>query len=195
MATEALVLSPDEKIRKAIVPTLSNGMKSDYQKACEILNSLSMGGLLCELRKIKAMGQNHFENLSGFVPQAKSVNKPRLMTAIAAIADKPPADLEGMIKKLPANEQPLVTAAAAATAAESNLFDAMVHRIYLTRRLLHKYDSPPIPPAWFKFLPKPKPPSGSGKWVPPGDARVEVDGFSRPPGGEQERTGRLREQR
>jgi hypothetical protein len=119
-----------EQIQRA----LTWSSQPDWQKACEILNGMSMPDMLDELWRIKS--SSRLDGLSLFAPRASGVNIARLRAGIGALQSQPPGDFDGLVGMLPDDQQFAIMSVCAVTQAPANLSPALWSKYYWQTRSL-----------------------------------------------------------
>lgn len=116
--------------------SLQQSSPPDWQKACQILNGMSMPDMLDELWRIKAASK--LDGLAGFAPKASGVNIPRLRAGIGALQFRPPGDFDALVRLLPDDQQWSIMSVCAVTQAPVNLNPSLWSKYYWTTRSLPK---------------------------------------------------------
>lgn len=119
-----------EQIQRA----LTWSSQPDWQKACEILNGMSMPDMLDELWRIKS--SSRLDGISLFAPRASGVNIARLRAGIGALQSQPPGDFDGLVRMLPDDQQFAIMSVCAVTQAPANLSPALWSKYYWQTRAL-----------------------------------------------------------
>jgi hypothetical protein len=104
----------------------------DWQKACQILNGMSMPDMLDELWRIKSASK--LDGLAAFAPRASGVNNARLRAGIGALQIQPPGDFDGLVGMLPADQQWSIMSVCAKTQAPANLNPSSWSKYYWSTR-------------------------------------------------------------
>jgi hypothetical protein len=117
----------------------NSGTYPDWQKCCGILNGMWMPDMLDEIWRIKMTAR--LDNLALFVPRSTGVNIPRLRAAIGAVQDRPPGDLDALLRLLPDDQQFAITSVRAVTQAPDSLSPSLWSNYYWSTRSLAPPDS------------------------------------------------------
>ena len=127
----------DQKLRDyhdAIQYAICMSSKPDWQKACEVLNGMSMDDMLDELWRIKGTGR--LDGLAQFAPRASGVNNSRLRVAMGVLQDGCPADFETSLRLLPRDQQLTIKSARVYTQAPVSLAPTLWPKYYWSVRSL-----------------------------------------------------------
>lgn len=121
-------------LHDALQQAISWSSTPNWQKACEILNGMSMDDMLDELWRIKASGK--LDGLAMFAPRADGVNINRLRAAIGATQDQAPGDFDALLRTLPPDQQRSVKSARAFNQAPDSLAPDLWPKFYWSVRTL-----------------------------------------------------------
>jgi hypothetical protein len=127
-----------QDLHEQIQRSLTWSSQPDWQKACEILNGMSMPDMLDELWRIKS--SSRLDGISLFAPRASGVNIPRLRAGIGALQSQPPGDFDGLVRMLPDDQQFAIMSVCAVTQAPANLSPALWSKYYWQTRSLNAPD-------------------------------------------------------
>ena len=114
--------------------SLQQDTPPNWQRACHLLNGMSMPDMLDELWRIRTSAR--LDGLAWFAPRATGVNVARLRAGIGALQLQPPGDFDGLVSMLPADQQWAITSVVAKTQAPANLTPSLWSKYYWSTRSL-----------------------------------------------------------